>query len=545
MAARCVPVTLVSLIFLAGTGSSQHIGQILPSSGATVITECGLVKGSMEQGVNVFKGIPYAEPPVNQNRWKAPVPLSNSTGTCWSGTYDATTFGAQCVQPLNFDNYKRSSGSEDCLYLNVWSPSLDGSDSLPVMVWIHGGNLVFGNGSIRGYSPSPELARDLQFVFVSMNYRLGPMGFMTLDLLSKASETGTSGNYGFMDQIQVLKWVQSNIRNFGGDPGKVTLFGHSSGGTSVFGLLASPPAKGLFHRAWLMSASAILNKTSSDASRDNLVFLKTSGCTDIACLLGLSVEDVMRASPWADYPSWSMPDITDLPIKAVFDGALAVVDGHVIPLAPLTAWHTRHANDVPVIFSTTGQEVDRWAPRDVASWSWDHYRSEITRKLASFGSQIPHRLLELYPASHNATPELQYSELVSDLRVTCPVDVVADVADSYFKSFTYRCVVTQWPSQPVPGRGGYSYHGWDAVAFFGGIKDMIPNPSQSDLDFTANLRREISAFVKTGEPASRTWKPTKINTALLGATTTVINFYHRDQCSFLLQNGFFSYAWIN
>ncbi|XP_046342029.2 neurotactin-like [Haliotis rufescens] len=413
------------------------------------------------------------------------------------------------------------------------------------MVWFHGGNLVFGNGSISGYSPNPELAKDLQFVFVSMNFRLGPLGFMTLDLLSKASDTGTSGNYGFMDQIQVLKWIQSNIRNFGGDPNKVTLFGHSSGGTSVFGLLASLPAKGLFHRAWVMSASAILNKTSSEASRDNLEVLKTSGCTDIQCLLGLSVEDVMQASPWTVYPTWAMTDNTDLPSRRVFDGALAVVDGHVIPIAPLTAWEKGQGNDVPVIFSTTGQEVDRWTTPDIASWTWDQYRSAIRRKLASFGSQIPDRLLELYPESHNTTPELQYSEMTSDLRVTCPIDVVADVADSYFKSLTYRCVVTQWPSQRVPGHGRYSYHGWDSTAFFGTIDKLIPKPSQSDLDLTANLRREISAFVKTGEPASTTWKPTKISTALLGSTTTVTNFYHRDQCTFLLRNGFFSYAWIN
>ncbi|XP_046342036.1 para-nitrobenzyl esterase-like [Haliotis rufescens] len=539
-----VHLTLFTLMVAPSAGGlTQHRASVTTAvTSPTVMTECGLVKGSLEQGVNVFKGIPYAEPPVNQNRWKAPAPLSNVTGTCWSGTYDATTFGAQCAQPINSTDFIHWVGKEDCLYFNVWSPSLDVSDNLPVMAWVHGGDLVYGNGSMPGYSPSPELAKDLQFVFVSMNYRLGPLGFMTLDLLSKASDTGTSGNYGFMDQIQVLKWIQSNIRNFGGDPNKVTLFGQSSGGTSIYALLASPLAVGLFHRAWVMSASAVLNKTSSDASSDNQVFQTASGCADIQCLQSLSVEKIFKASPWTVYPNWAMSDISDLPVKGGFDGALAVVDGHVIPHSPMDAWQQGQGTDVPVIFSTMAQEADKY---HLNMTTWDEYRSEVTRQLSSFGSDIPNKLLQLYPESQYITPKLQLSDLISDLRVTCPIDVVADVADSYFKSLTYRCVVTQWPSQPVPGHGRYSYHGWDSTAFFGTIDKLIPKPSQSDLDFTANLRREISAFVKTGEPASTTWKPTKISTALLGSTTNVTKFYHRDQCTFLLRNGFFSYAWIN
>ncbi|XP_046580393.1 para-nitrobenzyl esterase-like [Haliotis rubra] len=537
-------LSLLALRLALATGGLLQHGAP-PTAAITspvVMTECGLVKGSLEQGVNVFKGIPYAEPPVNQNRWKAPVPLSNSTGTCWSGTYDATTFGTQCTQPINNTDFTHSVGNEDCLYLNVWSPSLDGSDSLPVMVWIHGGDLVVGNGSMVAYSPNPEVARDLQFVFVSMNYRLGPLGFMTLDLLSKASETRTSGNYGFMDQIQVLKWVQSNIRNFGGDPNKVTLFGQSSGGTSIYALLASPLAAGLFHRAWPMSSSAILNKTSSEASRDNQVFLTTTGCADIQCLLGLSVEKIFTDSPWTVYPSWAMADLENLPVKGQFNGALAVVDGYVIPQSPMDAWQQGKAVDVPTVFSNVAEETDKY---HLNMTTWSEYRSEVTRQLASFGSEISNKLLQLYPESQYSSPKLQLSDLTSDLRAICPMDVVADVADSYFTSFTYRYIATQWPSQPIQGLGRYAFHGWDAIAFFRGIKDIVRNPSQSDLDFTANLRREISAFVKTGEPASRTWKPTKVSTALLGSTTTVTTFYHRDQCSFLLRNGFFSYSWIN
>lgn len=180
------------------------------------------MKGVTEDGVYIFKGIPYAVPPVGDRRWTRPEKLSRDRGTCWSEpVFNATAFGKTCSQYVH--SLRSAIGSEDCLFLNVWTPSLDPGARLPVIFWIHGGYLLAMNGHYPGYSPNPELVKDTEAVFVSFNYRLGPFGFLTLDVLSKASPDGRSGNYGLMDQILALEWVRDNIRNFGGDPGKVLI----------------------------------------------------------------------------------------------------------------------------------------------------------------------------------------------------------------------------------------------------------------------------------------------------------------------------------
>jgi carboxylesterase type B len=184
-----------------------------------VKTDCGPVLG-IKSTAYVFKGIPYALPPTKERRWKAPVPLSKSTNTCWMNTFNASTFGNTCIQK---DGHTMSQlkGSEDCLYLNVWTPTFNPHANLPVMVWIHGGSLQALNGNWPTYSPTTKLANKTNVVYVSMNYRLHAFGFMALDILSKESPHNVSGNYGFMDQQLALQWVQKNIRNFGGNPNMV------------------------------------------------------------------------------------------------------------------------------------------------------------------------------------------------------------------------------------------------------------------------------------------------------------------------------------
>ena len=186
----------------------------------TCQTACGPVAGIYNNSVYSFRGIPYAVPPVGKLRWRPPVPLSKTSGSCWNGTFNAQKFGNTCFQrsvtgPSAYD------GSEDCLYLNVITPTLDPTAKKPVMVWVHGGSLQVLNGNWPLYSPTEQLASDTDVVYVSFNYRLQAFGFMALQLLADDSPTGTSGNYGFMDMILVLKWVQENIRNFGGDPNQV------------------------------------------------------------------------------------------------------------------------------------------------------------------------------------------------------------------------------------------------------------------------------------------------------------------------------------
>ena len=210
--------------------------------------DSGLVEGevvSADSGVRVYRGIPFAAPPVGDLRWKSPQPVEK-----WDGVRTSTQFSAACPQGsalAQMMGEKMPTLSEDCLYLNVWTAARDTSAKLPVMVWIHGGGLTLGWGHQRGYDGTHFAEHDV--VLVSVNYRLGPLGYLSHPALSKESERGVSGNYGFLDQLEALRWVQNNIEEFGGDPNNVTIFGESAGGTSVNALVASPLSEGLFHRA--------------------------------------------------------------------------------------------------------------------------------------------------------------------------------------------------------------------------------------------------------------------------------------------------------
>ena len=188
----------------------------------TVSTECGNVVGFTNDGAYSFRGIPYASPPVGDLRWRPPKKLAPEAGNCWKGDFQARNYGNTCFQ-ISPDDGKTLIGSEDCLYLNVLTPSLDRNVLKPVMVWIHGGSLQKASGNWPLYSPTEKLAVETDVVYVGFNYRLHAFGFMALQELADQSPHKTSGNYGFMDMIAVLEWVQTNIRHFGGDPNQVIM----------------------------------------------------------------------------------------------------------------------------------------------------------------------------------------------------------------------------------------------------------------------------------------------------------------------------------
>ncbi|XP_052241317.1 para-nitrobenzyl esterase-like [Dreissena polymorpha] len=519
-------------------------------SDVTVRTECGSVSGFQKDEAYSFRGIPYASPPTGSRRWQPPEPLSPKTGNCWRGIFPAKSYGNTCFQ-INPDDHTTLIGSEDCLYLNVLTPSLDTNASKPVMVWIHGGSLQISSGSWPLYSPTEKLAVDTDTVYVGFNYRLHAFGFMALQVLADHSSLNTSGNYGFMDMIEVLRWVQANIRNFGGDPNQVTVFGQSSGGTAIVALLSSPMCKGLFHKAWLLSASAVYNKTANDAYIDNLAFVRNAGCgiSDITCLYNLTSADVTRAVPWNMYPFWAMVDQADLPTKGYFDGAIAVVDGLVIPDAPFEVWRKGNMVDVPLLIGSCANEVD-YNPSDmsISTWTWDLYVSHINATIGTFGPLTLSTALKMYPVNQS-TPEFQLTSMASDIRANCPNDVMSFYAAATFTSPVYRYVVTSSPSVPVhpvgiPFPARYSFHMWDVFAYFGFIPDYITNPTMDDLAWQRNVQQEVMSFVKKGRPFSA-WRPYPEATALLSHVTTTSSGYNPAQCEFWLQNGFFSYGWIN
>lgn len=238
---------LISLALLASgcMSSQQPAATATDPSSPTVRTDSGIVRGLRDADVDSYKGIPYAAPPLGEDRWRAPQPA-----TAWEGELDATAYGANCAQA----GWPREAGtiaegsSEDCLFLNVWTPSgAEPEADLPVMVWIHGGAFVFGSGSDASVS-GESFARQ-GVVLVTFNYRLGRFGHFAFPALSEEAGEEPTGSYAYLDQIAALEWIRNNITAFGGDPDNVTIFGESAGGVSVQSLLTIPRAQGLFHKA--------------------------------------------------------------------------------------------------------------------------------------------------------------------------------------------------------------------------------------------------------------------------------------------------------
>ncbi len=236
----------------AALGALMSFAASVCAGELVVHAPAGAVKGESKADVRVFKGLPYALPPVGEARWKPPVEMP-----AWSGVRDARRFGAPCVQPpprsAGIYSWKLGPTSEDCLFLNVWTPKQ--AKDAPVMVWIHGGALTTGSSSEPMYDGAKLAAQGV--VVVSINYRLGILGYLAHPELSAESSDAVSGNYGLLDQIEALRWVKRNISAFGGNPDNVTIMGESAGALSVMYLMASPPARGLFSKAIAQSAYMI------------------------------------------------------------------------------------------------------------------------------------------------------------------------------------------------------------------------------------------------------------------------------------------------
>ena len=292
---RLVIGTFLACALIAASASAASAQGVIP-------TDKGPVRGVETPTVNKYLGIPYAAPPVGELRWQPPQPLAR-----WQGPRDATQFGSHC--PQGASPFGTESTTEDCLYLNVFTPNgkvaqekngktkLKKAKRLPVMVWLHGGALVVGESD--DYDPARLVEKGA--VVVTLNYRLGFLGFFAHPALSAESPDQSSGNYGLMDQQAALRWVQRNIKKFGGDRDNVTIFGESAGGLSVHAHLASPLSAGLFDRA--IAQSGAYNPTEpslADAESSGLAFAHTMGCGEDqteACLRSLPVETVLATQP--------------------------------------------------------------------------------------------------------------------------------------------------------------------------------------------------------------------------------------------------------
>jgi para-nitrobenzyl esterase len=342
------PMRIDSVILASAIASSMAM-----AAGDEVRVVSGPLKGTIADSVVSFKGVPYAAPPTGPNRWRAPQPVAP-----WQEVRSADAYGADCMQPPLPADSERFAGkpSEDCFYLNVWAPLQRSSGPLPVMVWIYGGSFVGGGSSLGIYDGTHFAERGV--VLVSFNYRLGRFGFFAHPALTKENPDGPLGNYGFLDQIAALKWVQANIQQFGGDPGNVTLFGESAGGISVLDLMASPLARGLFQKAIVQSGGGreLMPMPLIRESTRNLPSGEAVGLA-FAEKAGIKGQDAAALQALRELPAKRVVEgpTMDVPQTPTYSGPM--IDGKIMLETSERAMLAGRAMKIPVMVGATSSDL--------------------------------------------------------------------------------------------------------------------------------------------------------------------------------------------
>src|ERR1700757_1359810 len=336
-----------------------------------VVIESGAISGLRESGLDVYKGIPFAAPPVGDLRWRPPVHAAS-----WTGTRKADAFAPACMQVgVSMPGETAPAVSEDCLYLNIWAPTRTAHEQLPVIVWIYGGGYFNGSAAMPLYWGDRLAQKGV--IVVTIAYRLGPLGFLALPELTRESPHHSSGNYGLMDQIAALEWIQRNIAAFGGDPKCVTLAGQSSGAMSVSMLMASPLGKGLFEPVALAPKFLLAN-----AERDGEKYAASLGAP-------------------------SLKELRQLPATLLTGNAggivHAVIEPYVLPLSPYEAFASGQQNDVPLLIGSNADEAR--AMVDVTHETAATFDSDLERSVG----QLPPALVAAYP--HATDEEAQQAQL--------------------------------------------------------------------------------------------------------------------------------------
>lgn len=304
-----------------------------------VTTANGIVEGVVEpSGIRVFRGIPYAAPPVGELRWQAPQPPGN-----WDGVRPANKFGAQCMQRRIFGDmsFRASGMSEDCLFLNIWTPAKSANERRPVLVYYYGGGFLAGDGSEPRYDGEAMAQRGI--VALTVNYRLGVFGFFAHPELTKESPRHASGNQGLLDQVAALRWVQQNIAAFGGDPSRVTIAGESAGSISVSVLMASPLSKGLIAGA-IGESGAMISPTLpavplAEGERAGVRFAAAVHAADLAALRAMPAADLLDATARPNIPRGS-----------------ATIDGYLLPKPLVEIFKAGEQAQVPLLAGWNSEE---------------------------------------------------------------------------------------------------------------------------------------------------------------------------------------------
>ncbi len=485
MSRRLLLCVLLGLSALAGCSGKQE--------GPVVQTAQGEVQGFIKEGVHLFYGIPYAAPPVGDLRWKAPqAPAS------WQGVRAATKAPPQCFQYMLY----MQRGQEDCLFLNVATPDTKPAKPKPVMVWFHGGGFIGGDG-LEG-TPLRRLAARGDVVVVSMQYRVGALGFLAHPALSveseKAGNPHASGNYGLMDQQAALRWVRNNIAAFGGDPKNVTIFGESAGGMSVCAHLASPVSKGLFQQAIIESGPCFGHNANLPAAEKQGEWLAIrAGCEGrgdlLQCLRSKKPEEILQALP-------------NDPAFVFGEGSFGVwgpvTDGYILPESIQKSFQTGHFNRVPVI---NGNNDDEGTLMVMFSHEYrfkplkaEDYEKRI-RYLVGDNQAIIDKVKARYPLEKYVDPGAALSEVLGDSYMACSIHQISDLLSKwtpvYAYTFTYPDAKFILPEMRKLG----AFHSAELQFVFHAPMNWFRSHFSGDeLNLANNMMDYWSQFAHTGNP---------------------------------------------
>lgn len=443
-----------------------------------------------ESGIRSFHGIPYALPPTNNLRWRPPQPPVS-----WQGTRPAAEAGTACWQAINVDGWVWSRGdfdrSEDCLYLNIWSA--ESNKKAPVMVWFHGGSHTSGMGHDQIFDGA-ELAKK-GVILVSINYRLGPLGFLAHPTLSAESEHNSSGNYGLLDKISALQWVQKNIDAFGGDANNVTIFGQSAGSQSVCSLMISPLAQGLFHKAIGQSAACVSHTPAADPAG----LLRGAGLVD-AMGTGDDINAMRQASP---------QQLLDAGNASQWQNqSRIVVDGWVIPDQPDALFAAGKQAKVPLLLGSLANEGNQLFPLN-SDLTQDQLVNFTT---ALMGETLAPQLLALYQNELAESPGLAQREILTDQFMAYGMRRWAAHQFSagqptylYFMDHNPPAFRLYMPSDPNlqlddGPRSGGAYHSGDLAYVFGNTGKVGHDWREDDHQFSDLITQYWTNFAKSGDP---------------------------------------------
>lgn len=466
---------------------------VLPKPPLVAATREGLVRGT-PLGANgaTFLGIPYASPPTGTLRWRAP-----QASVSRVRPFQASAFGPACPQNATSDGIYNSvlgTRSEDCLYLNVWTPELREGAAKPVMVWIHGGGLVQGSSGERRPDGQPlydgaRLADD-GVVVVSINYRLGPLGYMAMrEFAGEAPDHPTAGNLGLLDQIAALQWVRDNIAAFGGDPTRVTVFGESAGGLSTCALLASPLARGLFHHAIMQSGGCQRAIPALDSAPAGQVAGYTQGERIVAaagCSGQSDVKSCMRSLSWENLIAAAQPTVG---FGRPGDKFGLIQDGFALTEPPGLALAGGRAAPVPLIAGINADELTALLPASARPATVGAYEALVMQTFPAIGALV----LQQYPAAAYPEPWYAYTDLLDDLQFVCPTAAFTRNHANWGNP-TWRYVYTHVFANASAIYG--AFHGAEIAFVFG----PPASATAAEVDLAAQMQRQWTRFAATGDP---------------------------------------------